>query len=134
MTFLLAVERKHRVLKAKAIGVIASQDLIDLDMSSIGVLSREESADRPLYRALYDFSEVAGIAVPKTRAAARGSQSPVIRGLRVMVQSGAIDCSVVETLVHSQRLAGDNRLMVVDSLVEAYALLGLYSPNFEAIG
>jgi hypothetical protein len=134
MTFLFAVERRHRVLKAKAVGVIASQDLTDLDMASIGFLSREDSADRPVYRALLDFSEVAAIAVPKTRVAARGSQGPVIRGLRVLVQSGAVDCSVVETLVHSRRLVGDNRLVVVDSLVEAYALLGLHSPNFEAIG
>jgi hypothetical protein len=34
MTFSLAIERKHRVLRAKATGIIASQDLVDLDNSS----------------------------------------------------------------------------------------------------
>jgi hypothetical protein len=133
VTFLLAVERRHRIFKALAIGVIASQDLIDLDNASIAFLAREEGAVGPAYRGLYDFSEVAGIAVPQTRAAARGSQNAIVRGQRVMVQSRTVMCGVVETFVQSQILAGDNRLVVVDSREEAYALLGLDSPNFEAI-
>jgi hypothetical protein len=133
MTFLLAVERKHRVIRARAIGVIASRDLIDLDMASIALLSHEEQSNGALYRGLYDFSEAAGISVSKTRVSARSSRKAVIRGLRVMVRSGVIDCGIVGTLVYSQSLAGDNRLMVVDSVDEAYALLGLHSPNFESI-
>ena len=68
MTFLLAFERTHRVLKAKAEGVIATQDLLDLDIALIAFLAREETADRPSIRGLYDFSEVAAIAVPQTKA------------------------------------------------------------------
>jgi hypothetical protein len=40
----------------------------------------------------------------------------------------------VEAFVQSHRLAGDNRLTVVDSLDEAHALLGLNVPFFEVIG
>ena len=134
MKFLLAFERRHRVLRAKAAGVIASQDLLDLDNASIAFLAREETADRPAIRGLYDFSEVAAVAVPQTKAAERGSRSAIVRGQRVMVKSRTIACGLVETFVQSQRLAGDNLLAVVDSLDEAHALLGLSAPHFEVIG
>jgi hypothetical protein len=124
MKFLLAFERTHRVLWAKATGVIATQDLLDLDIALIAFLAREETADGPSIRGLYDFSEIAAIAVPQTKAAARGSRAAIVRGQRVMVQSRKLACGLVETFVQSQRLAGDNLLSVVDSRDEAHALLG----------
>ena len=132
MKFSLAFERTHRVLRARATGVIATQDLVDLDMASISFLAREERPNGPPIRALYDFSEIAAIAVPQTKAAARGSRSAIVRGQRVMVQSRTLACGIVQTFVQSQRLAG-NKLAVVDSLDEAHALLGLTAPHFEAI-
>ena len=132
MKFSLAFERTHRVLWAKATGVIATQDLVDLDIASISFLAREERPNGPPIRALYDFSEIAAIAVPQTKAAARGSRSAIVRGQRVMVQSRTLACGIVQTFVQSQRLAG-NKLAVVDSLDEAHALLGLSAPHFEAI-
>jgi hypothetical protein len=134
MNFFLAFERTHRVLRAKAAGVIATQDLLDLDVALIAFLAREEAADGPPIRGLYDFSEIAAIAVPQTMAAERGSRAAMLRGQRVMVQSQTLECSLVETFVQSQRLAGDNLLAVVDSLDEAHALLGLNAPHFEAVG
>ena len=134
MTFVLAFERRQRVLRAKAAGVVATQDLLDLDMALIAFLAREETADRPSIRGLYDFSEVAAIAVPQTGAAERGSRSAIVRGQRVMVQSRTLACSLVETFVQNQRLAGDNLLAVVDSLDQAHALLGLNVPHFEVVG
>jgi hypothetical protein len=130
MTFSLAV----RVLWAKATGIIVSQDLVDLDHASIAILSRDEDTNRTPYRGLYDFSEVAAVAVPQTKAAARGSLSAIVPGQRVMVQSRAASCSVVEAFVQSQKLAGENRLVVVDSVDEAYVLLDLEEPKFEAVG
>src|SRR5271163_1016492 len=112
MTFLLSFERTHRVLKAKAAGVIATQDLLDLDRESIAFLAREETADRPVIRALYDFSEVAALAVPQTIAAERGGRPAIVRGQKVMVPSLTSACSIVETFVQSQRLTGDNHLAV----------------------
>jgi hypothetical protein len=97
------------------------------------IKSREEATDGPLYRGLYDFSEVAGIAVPQTNAAVRGTRTAVLRGQRVLVRSQTILCGVVGTFMQSQRLSGDNLLAVVDSLDEAHALLGLDAPIFEII-
>jgi hypothetical protein len=134
MTFLLAFERTHRVLRAKAIGVIATQDLEELDIVSIAILSREDTTDRPAIRGLYDFSEVTGITVPQTKAAVRGSRGTIVRGQRVIVRSQRITCGVIDSFVQSQRLAGDNLLAVAASLDEAHALLGLNAPNFEIIG
>jgi hypothetical protein len=85
MTFILAFECTHQVHRAKATGVIATQDLLDLDMASISLLARAETADEASIRGLYDFGEVAAIAVPQTKAAARGSRSAIVRGQRAMV-------------------------------------------------
>jgi hypothetical protein len=134
MKFLLTFERRHRVLKAKAAGVIATQDLLDLDIALIAFLAREKTADKPSIRGLYDFSEIAAMAVPQTKAAERGSRSSIVRGQRVLVQSRTTACTLVEAFVQSQRLAGDNHLTVVDSIDEAHALLGLHGPLFEVIG
>jgi hypothetical protein len=133
MTFILAFERAHRVLAATATGVIATQDLLDLDTALIAFLAREETAGEPSIRGLYDFSKVAAIAVPQTKAAERGNRSAILRGQRVMVQSRTLACGVVETFVQSQRQAGDTLLSLVDSLDEAHALLGLNAPHFELI-
>lgn len=133
MKFSLAFEPKHRVLRAKATGVIATQDLLDLDMALIAFLAREEKADGPSIRGLYDFTEIAAMAVPQTKAAERGSRPAILRGQRVMVQSRTIACGIMETFVQRQRLAGDKLLAVVDSLREAHALLGLDAPHFKII-
>jgi hypothetical protein len=132
MTFTLAVERKHRVLRARATGIVSSQDL--LDNASIAFLAGERGTKGPPYRGLYDFSCVIAVAVPQSKAAERGSRRAIVRGQRVMVQSRAISCNVVEAFVQSQKLVGDNRIAVVDSVEEAYALLDLDSPNFEVVG
>jgi hypothetical protein len=114
-------------------GVVATQDLLDLDIASIAFLAREETGDRPSIRGLYDFSEIAAMAVPQTGAAERGNRSAIVRGQRVMVQSRTLACSLVETFVQRQTAAGDNLLAVVASLDEAHALLGLKAPRFEII-
>jgi hypothetical protein len=134
MAFILAFERSHRVLAATATGVIATQDLLDLDTALIAFLAREEIADQSSIRGLYDFSKVAAIAVPQTKAAERGNRSAILRGQRVMVLSRTLACGVAETFVQSQRLAGDTLLSVVDSLDDAHALLGLNAPEFELVG
>jgi hypothetical protein len=100
----------------------------------VAILSRNEGTSGPPYRGLYDFSEVAAIAVPQTQVAARGSRAAIVRGQRVMVQSRSVSCNVVEAFVQSQKLAGENLLVVVDSVDEAYALLHLDSLNFEVVG
>jgi hypothetical protein len=134
MVFFLAFERTHRVLRATATGVIATQDLESLDIASIALLSREQTADGRSIRGLYDFSEAAAIAVPQTTVAARGSRPAIVRGPRVMVQSRTITCDVMETFLQSQRSVGDSLLTVVASLDEAHAVLGLNAPKFENVG
>jgi hypothetical protein len=133
MTFLLSFERSYRVLRAKADGVIATQDLLDLDAELIAFLAREEGSDLPPIRGLYDFSEVAAFAIPQTKAAERGSRPALMRGQRVMVQSQTIGCSLIETFTQGQRQVGDGDLAVVNSVDEAHAVLGMDAPHFEDV-
>ncbi|MBS0548686.1 MAG: hypothetical protein JSR24_13110 [Proteobacteria bacterium] len=121
------------MLKAKAVGVIATQDLLDLDLELVSFLSREERPAGPPIRGLYDFSEVAALAVPQSRAAERGNRPSILRGQRVMVQSQASGCSLVDAFAHSQRQAGIAGLSIVNSLDEAHALLGMDGARYEDI-
>jgi hypothetical protein len=133
MTFQLAFEHAHRVIKATAVGVIATQHLLDLDRALIAFLSREMLTDTASLRVLYDFSEITAIAVPQTMVEERGSLPAIVRGQRVMVQSRAVPCNLVQSFIQSQRRAGNHQLTVVASLEEAHALLGLKAPQFDAI-
>ena len=51
-----------------------------------------------------------------------------------MVPSRTAACSLVQTLVHGQRLVGVNQMAVVESLDEAHALLGMDAQHYEDIG
>jgi len=133
MAFLLAFERSHRVLWAKACGVIATQDLLDLDVELIAFLAREETTDRPPIRGLYDFSRASAFAVPQTKAAERGNRRALLRGQRVIVPSQVTACGLMEVFVQGQSQAGDSHLAVAESIDEAHALLGLDAPRFEDI-
>lgn len=133
MAFQLAFERIHQVLKIKASGVLATQHFLDLDMALIAFLAREMIADKASFRCLYDFSEITAVAVPQTKAEARGRLPAIIRGQRVIVLPRTIASSFVDSFVQSQIRAGHYKLRVVGSLEEAYALLGLNAPQFDAI-
>jgi hypothetical protein len=133
MSFVLSFERTHRVVRATAAGVIASQDLHDLDMALVTFLARAETVDGPTIRAVFDFSQVAALAVPETMTAQRASRPAVVRGQRVMVRSRMGTCSIVDTLLHSQRMAGGNQMAVVESLDAAHAFLGMAAPHYEDI-
>jgi hypothetical protein len=133
MAFVLSFERLHRVVKATAVGVIATQDLLDLDLQLIAFLANEERAGGPPIRAVFDFTDVAALAVPETMAVQRASQPAVVRGQRVIVQSNTASCGLVQTLVQSQVSAGASQFAVVDSLDEAHAFLGMDAQQYEDI-
>ena len=134
MPFSLAFERSYRVLRAKADGVIATQDLLDLDGELIAFLAREEAPALPTIRGLYDFSKVAAFAIPQTRAAERGSRPSILRGQRVIIQSSTMACGLLDTFTQGSRQAGDTPLSVVASVNEAHELLGMAKPHFEDVG
>ena len=133
MAFVLEFERSHRVLRARAEGVVATQDLVDLDYELIAFLAREETSHLPPIRGLYDFSDVAAFAIPQTKAAERGGRPAIMRGQRVMVQSLKTGCNLLETFTQGQRQVGDTLLAVVNSVDEGHALLGMEAPHFETI-
>ena len=118
MTFLLAYERSHRVLRAKAAGVVATQDLLDLEAELIGFLAREETSDQPAIRGLYDFSDVEAFAVPQTKAAERGNRPSILRGLRDVGDAGLVE---IEHEPREAAAAGEaallTRLRAVDGAI-----------------
>lgn len=134
MAFLLSFERTHRVVRATASGVVATQHLLDLDLALVTFLAREEAGGKPPIRGLFDFSQAVALAVPEAIAAHRASRPAIVRGQRVMVTSHRASCSLVECFVRSESLAGGNPLAVVGSIHEAHALLGMKEADYEAVG
>ena len=116
---------------ARVCGVFASSDMAGLDNAVIRFLAQQP--DEAAVRALYDFSGVEAIAVPASKFAERGRQPPIVKGLRVMVAPVGAGENFGTSFRNQQRIAGNSEPVVVSSLPEAYALLGLQNPAFAPV-
>lgn len=125
--FTLWFERRHRVLMVRISGVMSSQDFDTHDQSVLAFLAREGSV-----RGLYDFSGVDAVAVPASKVVQRG-QAPSIITERVVVAPRSAGEEYARAIREQQRLAGHREPMIVPTLGEAYALLGLENPQFEPV-
>jgi hypothetical protein len=129
--FTLSFERSHQVLMVRVGGIFASNDMTELDDAVIRFLSRQH--DDASVRGLYDFTEVQAIAVPASKFAERGLRPPIVRGLRILVAPAGASEGFGRSFGNQQRTAGNSEPVVVATLAEAYALLGLDNPYFEAV-
>jgi hypothetical protein len=129
--FTLSFEPGHQVLMARLWGVFASTDMAELDGAVIRFLAGRPDETR--VRALYDFSAVEAIAVPASKFAERGRQPPIVKGLRVLVAPAGADEGFGTSFRNQQRSASKGDLIVVASLREAYAQLGMHDPAFALV-
>jgi hypothetical protein len=122
----LAYDRRNRVLRVTASGILASEDLEELDRVVIGFVARHGQV-----RSIFDCSEVEAFALPESLMIQR-AQQPLILHERVLVGSrAAVDA--VRLFRRHQREAGKKEATLVDSLDEAYAFLRLRKPRFEPV-
>jgi hypothetical protein len=121
----LAFDRANRVLRVTVTGIFASADMVELDRAVIDVLAREG-----LVSGIFDYTEVEAFAVPESRLIQR-AQQPAIMRERVIVASRVQGGAGARTFGRAQREAGEREATVVQSLAEAYKVLGLKRPLFE---
>jgi hypothetical protein len=131
--FTLSFDRTHKVLLARFTGIFTSEDMASLDAALIHFFSHEDQAHRKQVRGLYDLSAVEAVAVPASKVAERARQPPIVPGLRVVVAPCNAAGDFGDVYRRHQRIAADTEPMVVPTLEDAYALLGLADPRFEPL-
>jgi hypothetical protein len=119
--FTLAFERTQRVLLARFVSILSSEDFVQFDAAVMAFVTREG-----LVRCLLDLSGVEAVAVPHTFFAGRG-RAPVI----VAPHLEAYD--LARAYASRQREFGNIEPRVVLSMWDAYRLLGLALPDFQPI-
>jgi hypothetical protein len=123
----LAFDRKNRVLQVSVSGIFASEDLEALDNAVVEFVARHGPV-----RGIFDYSDVEAIAVPDSRLAQRAQQPEAIEQ-RVVVVSRVMGGERARTYARYRREASQKHPVIVASLDEAYAVLGLRNPRFEPV-
>jgi hypothetical protein len=123
----LAFDRKNRVLHVTISGIFASEDLDELDNAVVEFVARHGAV-----RGIFDYSEVAAIAVPDSRLAERAQQPSAIEQ-RVVVASRVMRGERARTYAGYRREAGQRQAVIVDTLDQAYDVLDLRNPRFEPV-
>lgn len=126
----VAVERRHRILFSRIVGIFTSDDLEALDR----VVKQFVHEHGPV-AGLIDWSGVDLIAVPSSRMVQRGRAPQIAPGeRRVMVAppDGPVH-NMVRAYAEQQRDYGNVEPIVVTSLEEANAVFGIADPVFEPV-
>jgi hypothetical protein len=127
--FAFAFERTHRVLLVRFTGIFSSEDIVPLECAVKAFVAQEGPV-----RHLLDFSGITAIAVPKTLVAQRARLPEIVPGQeRVIVAPHQEMYDLARTYATQQRDFGNLEPRVVRSLWDAYRLLDLDEPDFQAI-
>jgi hypothetical protein len=127
--FTLAFEYSHRVLFSRFMGLLTSDDLAQFEQAARSIIAREG----PM-RGILDFSEVGTIAVPRSLFIQLGRRPQLSPGQdRVFVATTPEVDQIASAYAAQQRDFGNVEPRVVGSLAEAFNLLGLVRPDFQAI-
>ncbi len=130
--FVLAVERGQRVLRFTFSGVFTTGDLDAIDRTLIDFLAGEGAVYECL-RCLYDMTDVTALAVPKSRFGLRARTPPIGNVQRVVVKPLGAGEDFGQSYREEESLSSHSQPVIVPTLGDAYDLLGLVDPCFEAL-
>jgi hypothetical protein len=131
--FTLFFDRASEVVLARFTGVFTTEDFVNYDAALIHFLSNDGQPFADRVRGLCDYSAIEAIAVPQSRIAEQASRPPIIKRLRVVVAPRNAGDGFGHSYRRHQRIAADSEPVVVATLAEAYASLGLDNPHFEPV-
>jgi hypothetical protein len=89
--------------------------------------------EAPEVRGLFDMTEVQALAVPQSRFAVRAGKPAVGDLMRVVAAPSWAGEEFGRSYREAQSIWPRAQPLVVGSLLEAYALLGMVEPAFEAL-
>lgn len=128
--FTLHHERRHRVLLTRFEGMLVPEDIERHDAAV-----RRFVQEHGRVRGLADFTGVTTVAVPWSLLAARARQPQLSPGQeRVMVAPGEEIHEMLSDFAARQADAGNLKPLIVRTLAEGHAALGLHDPRFEPVG
>jgi hypothetical protein len=131
--FSLWFDRANEVVLARFTGVFTTEDFTNYDAAMIHFLGARSQRGADRVRTLCDFSAIEAIAVPKSRLAEQGSRPPIVRQLRVVVAPAVVGADFGHSYREQQRTVHGTEPVIVSSLQEAYAVLGLVNPDFTPV-
>lgn len=125
----LAVDRTNRVLRVAISGVVGPKQLDAADWAVVDALIAEPS----IGAAIFDCSRVEAFAFSQGRLITRAQTPAIIQGTRVFVTSAGPNEDAIRAYSEYQREAGQRLPIIVETLEEAYRILGLVEPDFRPI-
>jgi hypothetical protein len=131
--FTLWFDRASEVLLARFTGVFTTEDFTNYDAAMVHFLGIQGPRSTDRWRTLCDLSAVEAIAVPESRLAEQGSHPPIVRQMRVVVAPPFVGDDFGNGYREQQRTVHGTEPIIVANLKEAYVLLGLDNPQFEAV-
>lgn len=127
--FMLLFEAQEKVLLVRYGGVLTSQDISTLDAVTLGIVAREGYV-----RSIFDCTDVKTVAIPRSSLAERARKLRMNPGKdRVTVAPQQEIYDLFRDYAQMQLDFGNGELMVVRTLAEAFELLGLFKPDFQAV-
>ncbi len=130
--FVLAIERARQVLRFTFAGVFTSDEFDAIDRALLDFLAGE-GGTYPGLRCLYDMTEVEALAVPKSRFGLRARTPPIGNLDRIVVRPRGASEEFGQSYREEERLSAHKQPVIVPSLADAFALLGLSEPCFESL-
>ncbi|MDP1963880.1 MAG: hypothetical protein Q8K93_16945 [Reyranella sp.] len=125
----LLVDRLAMILMARFHGMFVSEDIAALD----AFVPRFVQSEGPV-RGIFDFTDVAVVAVPMTRFVERARRPEQVPGTkRIIVAPDPLMFGMAHKFQSHQELSGNTAPQVVRSLEEAYAAMEVTGQNFEPI-
>jgi hypothetical protein len=114
-------------------GVFSSEDIEQHDRAVLNFIAGLFASEQKV-RGLYDLSGVEALAVPVSKINQRGQRPAIIEGMRVVVAPPAAAArDFAGPLSDQLRAAGHREPIIVETLAEAYRLLGIENPAFDRI-
>jgi hypothetical protein len=125
----LLIDRPAMILMARFQGMFVPEDIAALD----AFVPRFVQSDGPV-RGIFDFTDVAVVAVPMTKFVERARRPEQVPGTkRIIVAPDTIMFGLARMFQSYQELSGNTAPQIVRSLEDAYSALGVTGQDFEPI-
>lgn len=128
----LSFERLRRILCLRFTDLLTNDDLDAIDLALLRTAAEHGTGDRDI-RCLYDMTEIRAIAIPQSRFAERASKPAIGDLMRVVVAPPWAGDGFGESYRSARCVWPHAQPIIVGTLVEAYALLGIAIPRFEPL-
>ena len=127
--FDLLWERHRRLLLVRFSDVLSTRDISDIDRAIVEFVGSHGRGD-----SIYDFSNVTAVAIPQSSFVSRRYDAPLTPGtVRILVSPQEELHQQCLEFARQQAQLGYKRPHVTRTLDEAFQILGVNRPVFEAV-